>query len=233
MRTNTITLLPLAIPFLIPLACSSLFWRSAQLPPETTRSGNAIVTYQVVYLERDSWNPMMGTTVKKSYQTRITLTDRKDSSAVKELPNVSSWILPGKLKYSSESDKMFWIQGVDDEYGTLNRKAGIAENVRTQGFSQTKFWEDERELIHLSPSPNGERVAFIFTRTNSQGIMETFLAVWNHNTEDKPGSIHKIEMWDESDGSEDPPYDLIWKDSSTLTVKMDQSSLTWTQSGLR
>ncbi|MCC5815111.1 MAG: hypothetical protein JJT78_10170 [Leptospira sp.] len=224
----------LAVLFALPLvACSSLFWRSASLPPETLISGNSQLIYQVVYLERDSWNPMMGTTIKKSYQTRVTLQDKKDSQAIKELPNINSWILPGKMTYVSETDSLFWIQGIDDEYGTLQRKAGIAQNIRTKGFSETKFWEGEKELIHLTPSPNGDKVAFVFTRSNSSGMPETFLTVWNHKTEEKPTQNHKLPTWDESDGSPNPNYDLIWRSNDSLNVKLDKKSLTWTASGLK
>lgn len=221
-----ISTLPLA-------ACSSLFWRSASLPPTSQDSGNTRLTYQVVYLERDSWNPLMGTTVKKSYQTRISLQDLGDSQSVKELPNLNSWVLPGKMYYNSSSDRLFWIQGVDDEYGTLHRKAGIAYDVRTQGLSRTKFWDSEKELIHISPSPDGSRVGYIFTKVNSAGVQETYLSVWEHSKENAPSSSHKIPLWDESDGSPNPNYDLIWNGNSSLRVKLDKKSLTWTPSGLK
>lgn len=222
-----------AVPFLIPMACSSLFWRSAALSPDTVSSGGTTITYQVVYLERDSWNPMMGTTVKKSYQTRLTLSEESGSDFRKDLPNLRSWVLPGKLSYHEGTDRLFWIQGVDDEYGTLNRKAGIADRIREKGLSQTKFWEKEKELLHLSPSPDGERVAFVFSRSGSAGMPEYFVTVWNHTKETEPNRDFKIPTWDESDGTPNPEYDLIWATGDRLSVKLGEKTMTWTESGFQ
>lgn len=212
---------------MVPLACSSLFWRSASLPPETIQSGQSTLTYQTVYLERDSWNPLMGTTVKTSYQTRLTLYPKGKGSVAKDLPNLSSWTLPGQIAYHSGTDSLFWIQGTDDEYGTYSRKAGRAAKIQEKGFSQAEFWNEEKGLLDLSVSPDGNYFALVHQTLNSDQEPSFFLSIWKWG-EPKPTEKISLKSWEETTNVIDSPYSLTWLNSKTLRIKMDRSSINWT-----
>lgn len=211
---------------MVPLACSSLFWRSASLPPETIHSGQSTLTYQTVYLERDSWNPLMGTTVKKSYQTRLTLYPKGEGSTAKELPNLTSWTLPGLIAYNSGTDRLFWIQGTDDEYGTYSRKAGRAEKIQEKGFSQAEFWNEEKGLLDLSVSPDGNYYAIVHQTLNTDQIPSYFLSIWKWG-DPKPSERISLSNWEETTGVENSVYSLSWQNSKTLRIKMDSSTINW------
>lgn len=54
------------------VSCSNIFWREGKLPPGVSwTKENTILISRVVFEEKDSWNPLMGTTLKQSYKTLL------------------------------------------------------------------------------------------------------------------------------------------------------------------
>jgi len=165
----------------------------------------------------------MGTTLKKSYETRLTYIG--EGRSTQEIFKISSWVLPGMLFYQEEGKRLFWIQGVNDEYGTMARKAGYIENFLSS--SQIRYWEDEKELLELQPSPDGRRIAYIYRRESSPFIYEYFLAVWNPGKENAPSFIQKVRFWDESQDPKNPQYRLLWNGNSKLRVRMGKEEISY------
>lgn len=207
-------------------ACSSLFWRIGKLEPETVSSHKSILEYTVVYLERDSWNLLNGTTIKKSYQTELVLYPNGKSDDGKKLANLNSWTLPGLVSYNSNKDVLVWVQGMNDEYGTYLRKLGYAKSVSSQGLKNAIFYEPNQQIWNLTLSDNADTIAFITSKYGDDLVIQKpQLAVWN--ILQAAPTLYDLPNWLDS-----PDYKLLWK-SERLIVSLGSKTLTWTASGLK
>lgn len=214
-------------------SCSSIFWRDAELNEETFISGNWKVIYKVIYKEKDSWNPLMGTTEKKNYQTLITLINPQGKQI--NLGKVNSWILPGHLVYQSNSDSLFWIQGVDDGYGTMNRKAGYLRNFQKNSFKDAEFWDKEPQLLCVSPSPNSKNVAFIFQKNETNPSFYLGMKKTNTFSQKNLFESFPIPTWDEMNCNDKKSnYRLEWNSDTKLTLHIERKKIEWEEGkGLR
>ena len=214
--------------FLTLNACSSLFWRSGQLPTESVKSGIAELEYTVIYLERDSWNPLNGTTIKKSYQTKLQLFPSGKKSPGLELANLASWTLPGLVAYNSKSDRLFWVQGINDDYGTFIRKLGFADSVSSKGFKDAIFFEANQQIWNLSLSSDGTKAAFIVSDMGEDLLSKNpRLGIWTVG-EHQP-KLSPLPIWMDA-----PDFKIRWNTNDSLDIQMGKSSKTWNaKSGLK
>jgi hypothetical protein len=75
-----------AITLLFLSSCSTIFWRDANLFPliSFSETGKKITYMKVHYQEKDSWNPLNGTTDKKNFTTQVILAEIENDLSVKK-----------------------------------------------------------------------------------------------------------------------------------------------------
>lgn len=208
-------------------ACSSLFWRAGGLSPEKVVSNDSILEYTVIYLERDSWNLMNGTTVKKSYQTELVLYPDGKYSEPKKLANLNSWTLPGLVAYNAKADRLVWVQGMNDEYGTYLRKLGYANSISSQGLQNAVFFEPNQQLWNLALSDNAETIAFVISKYGEDlTVQKPQLAVWNISNPQP--TLYDLPSWQDS-----PDHKIQWIANGKLSIQMDSKKMIWTSAGLK
>ncbi|WCL48258.1 hypothetical protein [Leptospira sp. GIMC2001] len=210
-------------------SCSSFFWRDAELPKEEINYNGSILEYQVVYKEKDSLNPLMGTTEKKNYETKIAIYPQGKNKQSIKIENIGSWILPGMIHYNPTNDRLFWVQGINDEYGTNLRKAGVATDVRVNGLKNAKFWTDCSNITTILPSPTGDAIAMICSENqlesdNASINLETAwkIAIWN--IADSSPTVHSLNMeW----VPESNDHTVRWIGTNSVEVRSGSKKSQW------
>jgi hypothetical protein len=110
--------------FLFLTSCSSLFWRDAKLFPliSFSETGKKLAYIRVHYKEKDSWNPLHGTTDKKNFTTQVILAEIENDLRLKkiiELERFPFWILPNAFYYNESAQTLAFMHGLkENEYGT-------------------------------------------------------------------------------------------------------------------
>lgn len=231
-------LLPLILfvmKFLLPIlaltliGCSQMIWRHAQLAEEVSPSNdpnfNLILT--VEYEEKDSWNPMNGTTDKRNYKSKIKLVKNAPTGgkSVKEW-DLPSWSLGDGIFYHTSTSTLFVLYGKDDEYGTLNQTLSLYPE--TGGAFSYPATPEKRIIFQMAPSPNGNLVALVTASPTAEGEFSEFeLNVIQLS--DKKIQSYPINFWTAL-----PLYGIRWaEDGKKLYLRTPDRILVWAGSEIQ
>ncbi|PJZ71604.1 hypothetical protein CH373_02905 [Leptospira perolatii] len=204
--------------------CSYLQWRPASLAIERgwSENGNHVVQTEVIYEERDAWNPLTGTTHKRNYGTkfRIYLINDKakgDGSPPIFTKEVSSWTLPGSVYFHSASSLLFWIQGKNDEYAGKSRFPAIWSPELSIDQDLSSILLAGETVLQFVPAPDAELAALILGKVDpSLEILSPRLVFWNVKDRKTLTSI-SLNSWKEV-----PNYRIRWSvNSKTLYLRME------------
>ncbi|MBM9501521.1 hypothetical protein JWG44_14805 [Leptospira sp. 201903071] len=199
--------------FLIP-SCSFLIWKNSSLSLERgwSSSGKEIVQTEVLYEEKDSWNPLSGTTLKRNYRSVIRIFDpARSSNPVEEIP-FSSWILPGTVYYHSSTGALYWIGGTDDQYGSFVRIPSAFNLSEKKEISISTHLKPDQVVLQIIPSPDGNSVVMITAATDADLEFLQPELLWISRGSDgllQPTSRIPLPEWKET-----PSYRLRWSDKS-------------------
>lgn len=225
------------------LGCSSIFWREARLERTQTSFPGGKVFAEVLYEERDSWNPLMGTTQKRNYKTEISFSISGENPSEKNCGTLSSWTLPNQLEYRPGLDRFYWIQGTNDEYGTWNQTLGFANNIRTNCLKEQKLlalpfpgakgYSSKLGYLKFLISPTGQFFAGIaIQESQTEGSKNKyFLVVWDTNL---PSKVYLSEIFPNqtADPVLDPSLEIRmdWTNPTQIRIRSGSLSNTWSQS---
>jgi hypothetical protein len=195
--------------------CSS--WKKSELPHVVSWSdtSNELLVYKIVFEEKESWNPMMGTTDKSNYTTFLKILQYEPSRSAFTLlmdKQIGTWVLPYNVFWKSGANEIFLIMGSDkDGYGTENRRIAIYNRSTDQ---LETIWESEqgRYLWRIVPSPDYKSIAFI-TSESAASTKRPELHIW----QDKKIISANLKSWLDS-----PVFGISWeKNSKSLFVRRD------------
>ncbi len=215
-------LLCLLLPFLF-LFCSQIRWRPAGLAIERgwSETGKNLVQTEVMYEEKDAWNPLTGTTLKKNYHTKFRIYDLTDSPDPNGEPPIysyetDSWTMPGSVYYHSETSRLFWVQGTNDDYGSQTRFPSVWSPKGFHSFLPKNFLREGQTVLHFVPSPDGGTAALLIGKTDSSlEIQSPVLILADTNGQssslDSGYSEFPLEDWKET-----PDYKIRWSENSNL-----------------
>lgn len=203
-----------------------MIWRHAQLPQEVSPSNdpnfNLILT--VEYEEKDSWNPMNGTSDKRNYKSKIELVKNTPTGrkSVKEW-TLPSWSLGDGIFYHTDSSTLFVLYGKDDEYGTLNQTLSLYPE--TGGAFSYPAIPENRIIFQMAPSPNGNLVALVTANPKKEGEFSEF-ELNIIQLSDKKIQSFPINFWTAL-----PLYGIRWaEDGKKLYLRTPDRILLWTGS---
>ncbi|WP_125179525.1 hypothetical protein [Leptospira ellisii] len=207
------------------LSCSFLVWRNASLTLERgwSSSGKQIAQTEVLYQEKDSWNPLQGTSLKRNYNSIIRIFDPERSASPVEEIRFSSWILPGSVYYHTDTDSLYWIGGRDDEYGSFSRVPSGFDLKRRLDLSFSGYLEPGEVPIQLVPSPNGFGLAMIVAVTdNDLEFLKPELVLLERKSGAGIGIVPVVSTRIRlPDWKETPGYRIRWSaDSSLLYIQI-------------
>ncbi|XDD47376.1 hypothetical protein AB3N60_04620 [Leptospira sp. WS39.C2] len=215
------TIIPLFL--FILFGCSQLIWRDAQLPEEISPSNdpnqNLILT--VHFQEKDSWNPLNGTSDKRNYKSKIKLVENgvTGGKILREW-DLPSWSLGDGIFYHTKSNTLFVLYGKDDEYGTLNQTLSIYPEVG--GAFSYPANPEKKIIFQMAPSPNGNLVALITASpTKDDEFTEFELSILQ--TSDKKVQTYPLSFWTAL-----PLYGIRWAEQGDkLYVRTPDRILVW------
>lgn len=157
------------------IGCSQMVWRQAQLAEEISPSNdpNTNLLLTVTYEEKDSWNPLNGTTDKRNYKSKIKLVKNSATGGktIKEW-DLPSWALGDGIFYHTGSSTLFVLYGKDDEYGTLNQTLSLYPE--SGGAFSYPASPEKRIIFQMAPSPNGNLVALVTASPTNEGEFSEF-----------------------------------------------------------
>ncbi|TGL63503.1 hypothetical protein [Leptospira sarikeiensis] len=218
------------VPLLL-LQCSQIQWRPASLAVERgwSETGKNIVQTEVIYEEKDAWNPLSGTTHKKNYRTKFRIYEISGPGNDSGDPpiysyEIGSWALPGSVYFHSATNRLFWIQGSNDEYGGAVRSPGVWSPKGFHSFEPKNFQKEGQTIFQFVPSPDGGKVAIIFGTLGSDlqiGSPTLILADVNgqSSTYDKYYFEYPLTRWEET-----PEFRIRWSETSNhLYVRIGDS----------
>ncbi|MFB5649167.1 hypothetical protein ACE5IS_00865 [Leptospira wolffii] len=215
------------IGFLI-MSCSQMSWRPAGLAVERgwSENGQNLVQSEVLYEEKDSWNPLTGTTLKKNYKTKFRIYDLSETPNPEGDPpiysyQVESWVLPGSVYFHSATNRLFWIQGSNDQYGGTERFPAVWSPKGFHSFEPNQFLQKDKTILHFVPSPDGGTAAFILGNTEaSPEIRSAVLILADTNGRSSSSDIRYSEF-SLPDWQETPDHKIRWSEKSdTLYVRI-------------
>ncbi|MCG6192155.1 hypothetical protein LFX25_02715 [Leptospira sp. FAT2] len=207
--------------------CSFLVWRNSSLSLERgwSSSGKEIVQMETLYEEKDSWNPLMGTTLKRNYRSLIRIFDPTASSEPLEQIPFSSWILPGSVYYHSGSKSVYWIGGKDDEYGGFSRIPAGIRLVDKQNIPFSLYLQPGQTPIQLVPSPNGNSLALIVAVLDNDLEFLKPELIWLDRNEDS--SLSANARIDLPEWRETPGHRIRWSErSDKIYIQISESVFT-------
>ncbi|WP_411821909.1 hypothetical protein [Leptospira sp. 'Mane'] len=214
--------------FLLSFQCSQMIWKETNLQPEISPSetkGVALLL-EVHYEEKDSWNPLNGTTDKKNYFTKTDLVEvTSGKSKILKTWNIPSWALAESAYYHKGENTLFILHGKDDEYGTLKQRLTIYPGEKP-AFSYPATPEN-LVIFQASPSPNGKLIALITAESNSNWEFAEFqLRILDPNS----GKVNSqpLSFWTAL-----PVYGVRWaNDSGSLYVRTPDRVYLWKEGKL-
>ncbi|EQA38207.1 putative lipoprotein [Leptospira inadai serovar Lyme str. 10] len=228
-RKNLIQITCLLSTFLF-ASCSRMLWRPAGLAIERgwSETGKELVQTEVTYEERFSWNPLAGTSQKRNYKTKFRiydLTGTPDPKGESPIYNYEAahWTLPGSVYYHSSTARLFWIQGVNDEYGGNTRTPSVWSPHGFRSFEPKQFLSNEQTILRFVPSPDGGTAALLIGKVDeSLEIVSPKLILADTNGQssslDKGYSENLLSEWKEI-----PTYQLRWSaDSSSIYLRLGE-----------
>ncbi|MCZ8156315.1 MAG: hypothetical protein O9264_09380 [Leptospira sp.] len=203
------------------LTCSQMIWREAYLQKEvSTSSDRAAVTVQVRYQEKDSWNPLNGTTDKKNYTSKIELLELDGKTVkIKKTWEIPSWTLAESVFFHPESHSLILLHGKNDEYGSFHQKLSVYPEAGNS-FSYPATPEN-LVIFQISPSPNGKQIAMITAISDENWEFSEFeLRILDPAT--TLAKSYPLSFWTAL-----PLYGMRWSsDSSVLFVRTPDRILT-------
>lgn len=205
------------------IGCSQMIWRQAQLPEEVspTNDPNINLILTVGYEEKDSWNPMNGTTDKRNYKSKIKLIKNGPTGGkpIKEW-DLPSWSLGDGIFYHTGSSTLFVLYGKDDEYGTLNQTLSLYPE--TGGAFSYPATPEKRIIFQMAPSPNGNLVALVTASPTAEGEFSEF-ELNLIQLSDKKIQSFPINFWTAL-----PLYGIRWaEDGAKLYLRTPDRILVW------
>ncbi len=198
--------------------CSQMIWKETNLQPDLSPSSpSTAVSVEVHYKEKDSWNPLNGTTDKKEYRTKIHLIQGNQQTKSWEIP---SWALAESVFYHPENKTLVLLHGKNDEYGTLSQKLSVYPEA-SPSFSYPATPQN-LVIFQASPSPNGKIIAMITALSDANWEFSEFeLRLLNPQTQ--VVTSFPISFWTAL-----PLYGMKWaKDSSILYLRTPDRVLAW------
>ncbi|MCG6166762.1 hypothetical protein [Leptospira sanjuanensis] len=195
-------------------SCSFLVWKNSSISLERgwSSSGKEIVQMETLYEEKDSWNPLMGTTLKRNYRSLIRIFDPNIASQPVEQIPFSSWILPGSVYYHSGSKSVYWIGGLDDEYGSFSRTPAGIRLTDKKHIPFSLYLQPGQIPIQLVPSPNGNSLALIVAVLDNDLEFLKPELIWLDRSED--ASLNPNARIDLPEWKETPVHRIRWSEKS-------------------
>lgn len=206
-----------------------MIWKKAQLIDEVSPASDPkdSLVLTVEYEEKDSWNPMNGTTDKRKYRSKIRLFRSTDTTVkpTKEW-DLPSWALGDGIFYHTESGTLFALYGKDDEYGTLNQTLSIFPNSGAS-FSYPAVPEN-RIIFQMAPSPKGNEIALITANQDADSEFSEF-ELNLIQLPSKEVSTYPISFWTAL-----PMYGMRWsEDGRTVYLRTPDQVLALSQGNLK
>jgi hypothetical protein len=187
-----------------------MIWKETNLQPEVSPSNaNTAVSVEVHYKEKQSWNPLNGTTDKKNYSTKLNLIQ---ANAVVKSWDVPSWALAESVFYHPETKSLVLLHGKNDEYGTLTQRLSVYPDGKpSYSYPATP---ENLVIFQASPAPNGKQIALITALSDKNWEFSEFeLRILDPNSQNVVN--YPISFWTAL-----PLYGMKWSnDSSTLYLR--------------
>lgn len=159
---------------------SCMTWRKANLGWESSWGSNQeVLMYSIEFEERNSWNPLEGTTLKRNYKTKLEeykfINNKFEKQSEFELP---FWILLNNLFYNSEKKLLFLIRGEENSgYGTEKRIVSLYK-ITSKNLENIWSSKEKEYLWKLVPSPDTTKIAFLTTE-NATSQLGAKLHLWD------------------------------------------------------
>lgn len=196
--------------------CST--WRQGVLPPffSWSEKGDRLASVQVKYDEKDSWNPMMGTTDKRSYKTDVKIY-KLESGKLSEKPveekSLDSWVLPGSFYYSDTGDFFAVLGSPDSGFGTESKIFSYFKSLSSPAEVLWKF-KDTLNLEKAVPSPDKSKAVLILSSSSQDGTLKFSAELLDLKS--KSSVKTDLPGWFDS-----PEHRAVWeKDSSSVYFRI-------------
>lgn len=139
--------------------CSSLVWREAPGENQTAFvSGNEFVEIHLSYEEKNSWNPLDGTTLKRNYTStfRLLTVQNESVNVGPELFTFQGWVRSDSV-YPINTRRIIFIGGENDEYAGNEHAIYINAN----GTATSLMDSSNGKIVQCIPSGDGRRLVFL------------------------------------------------------------------------
>jgi len=187
------------------------------LEPSWSENGKSYASLEILFKEKDSFNPLNGTTLKKNYRSRLRIFQIDGQNSAKqtwESDVFDSWILPTSLYYHEKTGRIFFLKGSDDEYGTMKREAYILQFGEKKPKLITVKKSSTESILFAIPSPDGEKLAVGIAAYQEEILKDAKIQLFSL----VETSTHTKEIGFWSDFS--PDYLLTWSvDSNFVYIK--------------
>lgn len=199
-------------------SCSAIFWRNGSqvYDPSYSETGESSAVLNIQYEEKNTWNPLDGTTIKRNYHSQILLfKNEKERSQNKPLKVISlnSWILPDSVYFHEKNSYLFFIRGTDDNFGTNPRKSYLYRISDEKEFLN----HGEGDATLAIPSPDGGKIAIILSYPKDPETFSYKLLVREAVDQEKTDPV-RISFWPDN-----PGYVMTWDtDSGNLFIRQDR-----------
>ncbi|MBK9499661.1 MAG: hypothetical protein KBF99_15960 [Leptospiraceae bacterium] len=219
-----------AITLLFLSSCSTIFWRDAKLFPfiSFSETGKKIAYMRVHYKEKDSWNPLNGTTDKKNFTTQVILAEIENDLSVKKIADMERfpfWILPNALYYNDTAQTLAFMHGLNEnEYGTPSKTVSVYNLTDKKTVNVIKGKSEIKTPLGIALSADASLLAVVSGEINeSTGFYQNFkLHILNLANNYAIQSSFPIPDWQDS-----PEFELAWlKTESVLSARIDKKLLT-------
>lgn len=197
-------------------SCSFLIWKDSSLTLERgfSSSGKEIVQTEVLYQEKDSWNPLSGTTLKRNYRSIIRLFRPEESSNPIEQIPFSSWILPGTVYFHSGTKSLYWIGGKDDQYGSFARIPSALNLDEKKEILISTHLKPGQVVLQLVPSPDGNSLILILAVTDEDLEFLQPEIVWLRRAPEANSSLQIVSRISLPEWKETPLHRIRWSQKS-------------------
>lgn len=199
-------------------SCSSIFWREAKLFPllKYSESGKKLAYIRIFYQEKNSWNPLDGTTNKKNYSTQISLAEIQSDlrlKKIKSLERLNFWILPESLYYNEGKELFVFINGLNsNEYGTNNRTVSLYDPTNKQMNNLIQNHKEIKIPLTISLSADASLLAIVNADINENGFFHNFhLHILDLNGKSIQ-STFPLPDWQDSPTE----FELVWSKSEPV-----------------
>jgi hypothetical protein len=151
-------------------SCTSLYWKESKLTPEFffSSSKKNVLYSRIHFSEKNSWNPLDGTSLKKNYTTHFKLGKiliNKKLELTKTF-EYESWILPESINFSdTDSFKISFLSGENkNEFGTEPREAIFYDLFTNKIINLSKEFKIAKPI---DITMNSNQIAILSKKDNS------------------------------------------------------------------